>query len=141
FRVAIKQFNRNALRPAQETYFDAGAGGVRLLGELDAFLFQIGGYGIDPGNCPAEVVGALIRRRPSGIAAVAGVYLSSKNHRTAELDVDARFSKLGAADDLGAEHALEPLCHRRRIGRAQVDVIPGKVRHWHFSLNGLAKLA
>src|SRR5262249_52815167 len=69
-------------------------GGVRHLGELDAFLLQIGGYGIDPGDSQAEVVEALIGRRWSRIDAVAGIDLGSENHRTAKLDVDARFSKL-----------------------------------------------
>src|SRR5215510_3487213 len=86
------------------------------------------------------MVEAPIGRLRSRIDAVAWIHLGGEDHGPAKLDVDARLSKLGAADDLGTEHALEPLRHRLRIGRAQMDVIPGKGRHWRFSLNGHAKL-
>src|SRR5262249_61175505 len=92
FRVTIKQLDRNALRPAQEAYFDTGPGGVRHLGELDAFLLQIGGYGIDPGDSQAEVVEALIGRRCSRIDAVARIDLGREKHRTGNLDVESRLS-------------------------------------------------
>jgi hypothetical protein len=62
--------------------------------------------------------------------------LGSKDHRTPKLDIDAWLTLLRGADHLGAEHALKPLRHSLRIRSAQVDVIPGKSRHWRFSRGG-----
>jgi hypothetical protein len=75
------------------------------------------------------MVEPLIGRRGRAIDAVAGGDLREEDVGAAELDVDARLAQLRAADHLRAEHALEPLRGRFRIGRAQMDVIPGKGRH------------
>src|SRR5262245_8939649 len=40
FRIAVEQFNRNPLRSPQKADLDAGARGVRFLGELDAFFLR-----------------------------------------------------------------------------------------------------
>src|SRR5262245_66469657 len=75
------------------------------------------------------MVEALIGRHWCGVNAVAGLDRRDEDVGTAELEVDARLALLHAADDLGAEHALEPLRGRLRVRAAQVDVIPGVGRH------------
>src|SRR5262245_7987344 len=75
------------------------------------------------------MVEALIGRHRRGIDAVGGRDRRDEDVGAAELEVDARLALLHAADDLGAEHALEPLRGRLRIRAAQVDVIPGICRH------------
>src|SRR4051794_16158619 len=79
------------------------------------------------------MVEALIGRGGRGIDAVAGCDRRDEDVGAAELEVDARLALLHAADDLSAEHALEPLRGRLRIRAAQVDVIPGVGRHVGFS--------
>ena len=69
----------------------------------------------------------------TGIAAIAGCDRRDEDVGATELEVDARLALLHAADDLGAENALEPLRGRLRVRAAQVDVIPGVGRHFLVS--------
>ena len=62
-----------------------------------------------PGDCQAEMIEPLIGRRWRRVDAITGIDLGGEDHRAAELDIDARLSEHGAADDLGTEHALKPL--------------------------------
>src|SRR5215510_222174 len=78
------------------------------------------------------MVEALIGRPRRGIDAVASRDRGDEDVGAAELEVDARLALLHAADDLGAEYALEPLRGRLRVRAAQVDVIPGVCRHFWF---------
>src|SRR4051795_714647 len=78
------------------------------------------------------MVEALIGRGGRGIDAIAGRDRRDEDVGAAELEVDARLALLHAADDLGAEHALEPVRGRLRVRAAQVNVIPGVGRHWLF---------
>src|SRR4029079_4277484 len=48
----------------------------------------------------------------------------------AELHIDARLAFLHAAQDLGAEHAFEPLGGRLRVRTAYMDMIPRVLGHW-----------
>src|SRR5215510_840323 len=78
------------------------------------------------------MVEALIGRGGRGIDAVASRDRGDEDVGAAELEVDARLALLHAADDLGAEDALEPLRGRLRIRAAQMDVVPGVCRHFGF---------
>src|SRR5262249_18021826 len=76
----------------------------------------------------AEMVEALIGRGGRWINAVARRDRRDEDVGAAKLEIDARLALLHAADDLGAEHALEPLRGRLRVRAAQVDVIPSVFR-------------
>src|SRR5579871_1221892 len=134
FRIALQQLDGDALRAADEADAHAGADGGRLLGERDAFGLDLGGYRVDVLHRQAEMVEPLIGGGWWRVDAVAGLDLGNEDVGAAELDVDAPVP----ADDDAAEHVLEPGCHRLRIGRAQVNVIPGNDRHW-FSPSGLRR--
>src|SRR6185437_12177903 len=129
FRVAIQQLDRNALRPAEETYLDTRPRRIRLPGELDTLLLEIGGDDIDIADREPEMIEPLIRSSRRSIHAIAGLDLRGEDIGSAELDVDARLAGLHGAHDLRAEHALEPMRGGFRIGRAQMNVIPGDIRH------------
>src|SRR6185437_13280332 len=129
FRVAIQQLDRNALRPAQEAYLDTRPRRIRLLGELDTLLLEIGGDDVDIADRQPEMIEPLIRSSRRSIHAVAGLDLRGEDIGAAELDVDTRLAGLHGAHDLRAEHALEPLRGSFRIGRAQMNVIPSNIRH------------
>src|SRR5262245_65547198 len=102
---------------------------MRLLGELDALLPEIGRDCIDARDRKAEMVETLIRRDWRRIDAVTGIDLCKKDHGATKPDVHAWLALLCRADHLCAEHALEPLRGGIRIGRAQVNMIPLIV--WH----------
>src|SRR5665213_3556174 len=104
FRVAIQQLDRNALRSAQEADLDARPWRIRLLGELDTFLLEIGGDDVDIANRQPEMIEPLIGRGGWRIDAVAGLDLGSEDIGAAEFDVDARLAGLRGAHDLRAEH-------------------------------------
>src|SRR4026209_2663991 len=107
---------------------------MRLLGEIDTLLPEIGRDCINARNRKAEMVEALIRRDRRRIDAVTGIDLGQEDHGAPEPDVHARLSLLRRTDHLGAKHALEPLRGGVRIGRAQMNVIPLIVWHWSFSV-------
>jgi hypothetical protein len=67
----------------------------------------------------------LVRRDRGRIDAIARLDRRDENVGAAQLEVNARFALLHAADHLGAEHALVPLGRRFGIGGTQMDVIPG----------------
>src|ERR1700747_2888258 len=72
FRIAVEQFDRNALGSTQKT--DAHARTYRrgLAGEFDTFLLEIGGNRIDPAHREAKMIEAAIGRNRRDIDAVAG---------------------------------------------------------------------
>src|SRR6185437_9104041 len=94
FRIAVQQLDRDALRPAQKANLDAWPWRMRLLGELDALLLEIGGDGVDACHRQAEMVEPLIGRGGRCVDAVTGQYLGGEDIGAAELDVDARFAGL-----------------------------------------------
>src|SRR3954462_9185671 len=59
---AIEQFDRHALRPADEADARARPHRGRLAGELDALGLEVRRDGVDAGDRKPEVVEALIRR-------------------------------------------------------------------------------
>src|SRR5690242_6047821 len=77
------------------------------------------------------MVETLIWRGGRRVDAVSRRNLRGEDHGAAEPDIDARLALLRRADDLGAEHLLEPPCRSLRIGRPQVNMVPGKA--WHSS--------
>src|SRR5262245_64168872 len=89
FRIAVEQLDGNALRPAQKADLDAGSRRMRLLGELDALLPEIGRDCIDARDRKAEMVETLIRRDWRRIDAVTGIDLCKKDHGAAKPDVHA----------------------------------------------------
>src|SRR5215467_7356459 len=89
FRVAVKQFDRYALRPTQETDLDAGPRRMRLLGEFDTFLLEVGGDRVDAGYSKSEMVESLIGRDRCRIHTVARRDLGGEDHCAAKLDIDA----------------------------------------------------
>src|SRR5215467_3712188 len=134
-RPALQQFDRDPLRAADEAHPHARAHRGRLLGELDALAFEFGGDRVDAGNRQPEMVEALIGRGRRRVDAVAGLDRRDEDVGAAELEIDARLALLHAADDLGAEHALEPLRGCLWVRAAQVDVIPGV--GWHFGFSSV----
>src|ERR1700716_3741413 len=56
FLVALQQFDRDALRSADEANADARPDGGRLLGELDTLGLDLGGHGIDVLHRQSEMV-------------------------------------------------------------------------------------
>src|SRR6185437_7038902 len=86
------------------------------------------------------MVEALIRRRRRRIYSIARIDFSNKDLRSAELEIDTRLALLRRADHFGPEHAFEPMRRRLRIRRAQVDVVPGEIRHSFLSRFFVARL-
>src|SRR4029079_2185848 len=89
FRIAVEQLDRDALRPAQKADLYPGPGRMRLLGELDTLLPEIGRDCIDARNRKTEMVEALIRRDRCRIDTVTGIDLGQEDHGAAEADVQA----------------------------------------------------
>ncbi|GCC47191.1 hypothetical protein chiPu_0031386, partial [Chiloscyllium punctatum] len=118
--VALEQFDRDALRAADEADPYAGADRGRLLGELDALGLDLGRDRVDVLHRQPEMIEPLIGRHRRGIDAVALRHLRNENPGAAELDVDAA----GAADDLAAENVAQPGRCGFGIGTAQMDVVP-----------------
>src|SRR5262249_34347060 len=138
-RPALQQLDRNPLRAAEEAHAHARPHRGRLLRELDAFLPELGGDHIDPGNRQPKMVEALIGGGGRGMNTLAGLDRRDEDVGAAELEVDARLTLLHAADDLSAEHTLEPLRGRLRVRAAQVDVVPCIGRHFLSPNNSLSK--
>src|SRR6185437_4031962 len=99
FLVALEQFDRNALRPADEADAYPRPDRGRLLGELDALGLDLGGYRVDVLHCQPEMIQPLIGRHRRGMDAVAGGDRRDEHIGAAELHVDAS----GAADDDAAQ--------------------------------------
>src|SRR5262249_41037986 len=85
FRIAVEQFDGNALGSTQEADLDAGPRRMWLLRELDALLLEIGRDRIDARNRKAEMVETLIRRNWCRVDAVAGINLCQKDHGAPKL--------------------------------------------------------
>src|SRR5690348_13702031 len=100
FRIAVEQFDRDALRPTQKANLDAGSRRMRLLGELDAFGFEVGGDGINAGDREAEMIEALIGRGRRCVDAITRRDRRNEDVGTAKLEIDARFASLRRADHL-----------------------------------------
>ena len=71
---------------------------------------SLGGHGIDAAHGETEMIEAAIGRDRRRIDAVARGDRRNKNIGAAKLEIDARLALLHAANDLGAEHRLEPFC-------------------------------
>src|SRR5690349_2139778 len=121
FLVALEQFDRDALRAADEADPYTRADGLRLARELDTLGLDLGRDSVDVLYRQTKVVEALIGRDWRRVDAVAGLDLGDEYIGSAEFDVDAS----RATNDGAAEHILEPSRGRLRIGAAQMDVIPG----------------
>ena len=102
---------------------------------FDALGLQLGGDRVDAGDRQPEMVEALVRRRRRRVDAVAGLDRGDEDVGAADLQVDARRALLHGADHFGAQHLLEPLRGRLRIGAAQMDVVPGEFGHDGSSLS------
>ncbi len=72
-----------------------------------------------------EMIEPLIGRHRRGVDAVACGHRRDEDVGATELDVDAA----GAADDLAAEDVAQPCRGRLGIGTAQMNVVPGHLRH------------
>src|SRR5665213_2449883 len=119
--VALEQFDRNALRPADEADADARPDRGGLLGELHALGFDLGGHRVDILNRQSEMIEPLVGRHRRGVDAVARRDRRDEHIGAAELHVDAP----GAADDDAAQDFLQPGGGRLRVRTAQMNVIPG----------------
>src|SRR4051795_12193529 len=84
---AIEQFDRHALRAADEADAGARPHRGRLAGELDALGFEIRRDGVDPGDRKPEMIEALIRRNRRRIDAVARLHRREKHVGAADLHV------------------------------------------------------
>src|SRR5216684_3646620 len=126
FLVALEQFDRDALWPADEADTHPRPNGGWLLGELDSLGPDLGGHGIDVLYGQTEMIEPLIGRHRRGVDAIARGDRRDEHLGAAELDVDPP----GATDDLAAENILKPGRGRLRIGTTQVNMIPGDYRHY-----------
>jgi hypothetical protein len=88
---------------------------------------QPGDRGVQPDHAQAEMIDALVGR--GGWRGGGGIGLDDEHVLAANLHVDARFALLRAADDLGAEHLLEPAGGGFRVRAAEMDVVEGVVGH------------
>ena len=84
---------------------------------------------VDAADRETEVIEAAIGYARRRIGAVAVRHRSDEDIGAAKLEIDARLAVLRAAQNLGAEHFLEPLRHGLRIGGAQMNVVPRIGRH------------
>src|SRR5436305_8105201 len=125
FLVALQQFDRDALRAADEADAHAGPDGGGLLGELDALGFDFRGDRVDVLHRHPEMIQPLIGRYRRRVDAIARRHRRDEYVGAAQPDVDPP----GAADDLAAEDVLQPGRGRLRVGAAQMNVIPGDYRH------------
>src|SRR5262245_25949075 len=130
FWIPVEQFDRDSLWPAQKANLDSRTRGVRLLRELHTLFSEIRRDGIDSRDGKAEMIETLIGGGRRRIDTISRRDLGRKDHRSSKPDIDAWLALLRRADHLCAEHALKPLRHALRIRSAQMDVIPGKIRHW-----------
>src|SRR5581483_162537 len=125
FFVALEQFDRDALRPADEADAHPRADSGRLARELDTLGPDFGGDRVDVLHGQAEMVEPLIGSGRRRVDTVTRRDRGDENVGAAELDVDP----VRPADDDPAEDVLQPGRGRLRIGAAQMDVIPGDDRH------------
>src|SRR5258706_9723770 len=72
FLVALEQLNRDALRAADEADPDSRPNGRRLLRELDALGFDLGGHRVDVFYRQPEMIEPLIGRLRRRVDALAG---------------------------------------------------------------------
>src|SRR5258707_11456601 len=98
---AVEQFDRHALRTADEADARARPHRGRLAGELDALGLEVRRDGVDAGDRKPEVVEALIRRGRRRIDAVARLDRREEHVGAADLHVDARRALLHRAADFG----------------------------------------
>src|SRR5581483_3002903 len=126
---SIQQLDRDAFRRLDEADSHPRPHRGRLAGEFDALGLEIGCDRVDAADRKPEMIEAAIGDRRRRVGAVTVRHRRDEDVGAAELQIDARLALLHGADDLGAEHFLEPLRHRLRIGRAQVNVIPGEFGH------------
>src|SRR5437764_9810654 len=94
---AVEQFDRHALRAADEADARARPHRGRLAGELNALGLEVRRDGVDAGHRKPEMVEALIRRDWRRIDAVASLDRREEHVGAADLHVDARRTLLHGA--------------------------------------------
>src|SRR6266851_6830837 len=132
--VALQEFDRDALRSADEANAHARPNSDRLFRELHTLGLDLGGHCIDVLHGQPEMIQPLVRCQRRGVDAVARRDRRDEHVGAAELDIDSP----GAADDHAAENIFKPGGSRLRIGTAQVNMVPGDYRHRRSPLGFLA---
>src|ERR1700722_8004398 len=135
--VALEEFDRDTLRPADEADPNARPDGCRFPGELDALGPDLGGYRVDIPQSQSEMIEPLIGGCRRAVDAVSRRDRRDENVGAAKFDVDPP----GATDDYAAEDILKPGSRRLRIGTAQMNMVPGHDRHHRSPLGCFLALA
>src|SRR6266404_1593228 len=102
FLVALQQFDRDALRSADEADADAWSNGRRLFRELHTLGLDLGGHRIDVLYRQPEMIQPLVRGHRRRVDTVTRRDRRDEHIGAAELDIDSP----RAADDYAAENVF-----------------------------------